>query len=107
MIFLDPETDRSYNYTQVRNASLDFGKGLKAVWEWKKGDVLALFTPNCIDTPIITWGTLWYVENLNLRAVYLLRVLDLRVIFAETVSALCTSRADFKHRRYVSSLAVY
>lgn len=61
MIFVDPETDRSYNYTQVRKASLDFGKGLKAVWEWKKGDVLALFTPNCIDTPIITWGTLWYV----------------------------------------------
>jgi 4-coumarate--CoA ligase len=38
---------------------LDFGKGLKAIWEWKKGDVLALYTPNCIDTPAIMWGCLW------------------------------------------------
>lgn len=60
VIFLDPETNRSYNYTQVRSAALDFAKGLKAVWEWKKGDVLALFTPNSIDTPVVTWGTLWY-----------------------------------------------
>lgn len=26
---------------------------------WKKGDVLALFTPNSIDTPVVTWGTHW------------------------------------------------
>jgi acyl-CoA synthetase (AMP-forming)/AMP-acid ligase II len=59
VIYLDPDTNRSYTYAQVRNAALDFGKGLKANWEWKKGDVLALFTPNCIDTPAITWGTHW------------------------------------------------
>lgn len=38
---------------------MDFGKGLKAVWEWRKGHVLGLYLPNCIDTPAITWGTLW------------------------------------------------
>jgi 4-coumarate--CoA ligase len=38
---------------------MDFGKGLRAVWDWKKGDVLALYSPNCIDTPPIMWGTLW------------------------------------------------
>lgn len=38
---------------------MDFGKGLKAVWEWRKGDVLGLYLPNCIDTPAITWGTHW------------------------------------------------
>lgn len=32
---------------------------MKAVFDWKKGDVLALFTPNSIDTPVVTWGTLW------------------------------------------------
>ncbi|KAF4614402.1 hypothetical protein G7Y89_g15334 [Cudoniella acicularis] len=59
LIYIDSDTNRSYTYAQVRNAALDFGKALKANWEWKKGDVLALFTPNCIDTPAIMWGTHW------------------------------------------------
>ena len=29
------------------------------MWEWRKGEVLGLYLPNCIDTPAITWGTLW------------------------------------------------
>ena len=29
------------------------------MWEWKKGDVLGLYTPNCIDTPSIIWGCHW------------------------------------------------
>lgn len=32
---------------------------MKGLWDWQKGDVLALYTPNCIDTPAITWGTHW------------------------------------------------
>lgn len=36
-----------------------FGKGLRALWDWQKGDVLALYSPNCIDTPAIMWGTIW------------------------------------------------
>lgn len=59
MIYLDPDTNRRYTYAEVRNTALDFAKGLKSVWEWKKGDVLGFFTPNCIDTPAIMWGTLW------------------------------------------------
>ena len=75
MIYTDPDTSRSYTYVcillilsnirpnnaqaQVRSTAIDFGKGLKALWEWKKGDVLALYTPNCIDTPAIIWGTHW------------------------------------------------
>jgi 4-coumarate--CoA ligase len=43
----------------VRSTALDFGKGLKSLWDWKKGDVLALYTPNCIDTPALIWGTHW------------------------------------------------
>lgn len=58
-IFLDPYTRRSYTYKQVRETATDFGKGLKALWDWRKGDVLSLFTPNCIDTPAITWGAHW------------------------------------------------
>lgn len=59
MIYVDPETKRSYTFAQVKKTAIEFGKGLKALWEWKKGDVLALYTPNSIDTPVVTWGTHW------------------------------------------------
>ncbi|KAL8840440.1 MAG: hypothetical protein Q9170_001316 [Blastenia crenularia] len=59
VIYLDPETSRSYTFAQVRSTAIDFGKGLKSVWEWQKGDVLALFTPNSIDTPAVIWGCQW------------------------------------------------
>lgn len=53
------QNSRSYTYSQVRDAAIEFGTGLKATWDWKKGDVLALYTPNCIDTPAVTFGTHW------------------------------------------------
>ncbi|KAJ5232556.1 hypothetical protein N7468_005512 [Penicillium chermesinum] len=59
IIYQDAETKRYYTWQSLRDASLDFGKGLRSVYEWKKGDVLALFTPNSIDTPVLTWGTMW------------------------------------------------
>lgn len=59
MIYRDAETDRFYSYAQVKSTAIEFGKGLKSVWEWQKGDVLALFTPNCIDTPPVIWGCHW------------------------------------------------
>ncbi|CAN9410606.1 unnamed protein product [Alternaria alternata] len=59
VIYFDPYTKRSYTYAQVRDTAITFGKGLKSLWEWQKGDVLALYTPNCIDTPAITWGCHW------------------------------------------------
>ncbi|KIW03402.1 uncharacterized protein PV09_05607 [Verruconis gallopava] len=59
VIYRDAESDRVYTFSQVKDTALDFGKGLKAVWEWRKGDVLGLYLPNCIDTPAITMGTHW------------------------------------------------
>lgn len=59
MIYVDPATNRSYTYAQTKQTAIDFGKGLKGLWDWQKGDVLALYTPNCIDTPAVTWGTHW------------------------------------------------
>ena len=59
VIYRDAETGRSYTFAQVKSTAIEFGTGLKARWEWKKGDVLALFTPNCIDTPPVIWGALW------------------------------------------------
>lgn len=43
------DTGRSYSWANLRSASIEFGRGLQAVWEWKKGDVLAFYTPNSID----------------------------------------------------------
>lgn len=59
MIYQDADTGRKYTYEDVKRTALDFGKGLKAVWDWHKGDVLLLFTGNCVDTPAITLGALW------------------------------------------------
>lgn len=56
VIYQDPYTQRSYTYAQVKQAASDFGKGLKSLWDWQKGDVLGFFTPNCVDTPAVTWG---------------------------------------------------
>jgi 4-coumarate--CoA ligase len=59
VIYLDADTGHSYTYAQVRSTAIRFGKGLKADWNWQKGDVLALFSPNSIDYPAVTWGCLW------------------------------------------------
>ncbi|KAI9796146.1 MAG: hypothetical protein M1833_006484 [Piccolia ochrophora] len=58
-IYIDPDTNRSYTYDAVRSTAVEFGKGLKNLWDWQKGEVLALFTPNSIDTPAIIWGCHW------------------------------------------------
>ncbi|ROW16162.1 hypothetical protein VPNG_01860 [Cytospora leucostoma] len=50
---------RSYTLAQLRDAAIEFGKGLKALWGWKRGDVLAFYTPNDVDTPALTCGVLW------------------------------------------------
>ncbi|KAK0632259.1 hypothetical protein B0T14DRAFT_417267 [Immersiella caudata] len=58
-IFTSGETGRTYSWAGLRSASVEFGKGLQALWHWKKGDIIALYTPNSIDTPIVTLGALW------------------------------------------------
>jgi 4-coumarate--CoA ligase len=48
-ILISADTGRSYTWNYVRLASAEFGKGLVTSWQWKKGDVLAFYTPNSID----------------------------------------------------------
>ncbi|EEH04398.1 phenylacetyl-CoA ligase [Histoplasma capsulatum G186AR] len=55
----DADTLRSYTYSQVKSTALDFGMGLKATWDWQKGDVLAIISPNNIDMPPVMWGAHW------------------------------------------------
>ena len=56
VIFHDPYGSRSYTYGQTKQVASDFGKGLRGLWDWEKGDVLGVYSPNCIDTPAVTWG---------------------------------------------------
>ncbi|OAA67279.1 phenylacetyl-ligase [Niveomyces insectorum RCEF 264] len=58
-IFTDGDTDRSYSFGELRSASLAFGQGLQAAWHWQRGDVVAFYTPNSVDTPAATLGVLW------------------------------------------------
>lgn len=50
---------RSYTYSAVKQSAEWFGNGLIARWSWQTGDVLTIFSPNSIDTPIIVYGTIW------------------------------------------------
>ncbi|EXJ79122.1 hypothetical protein A1O3_08623 [Capronia epimyces CBS 606.96] len=60
IIFQDADNlDRQYTYTQLRQLSIDFGKGLKSNHGFRKGDVLGLFVPNDIEVPPVVLGTLW------------------------------------------------
>ncbi|KAI5302495.1 hypothetical protein KEM56_000651, partial [Ascosphaera pollenicola] len=59
IIFQDSKTGRSYSRAQLASVASDFGKGLKAVWNWQKGDVLAVMSPNDIDVPPAVWGAFW------------------------------------------------
>ncbi|KAL4888955.1 hypothetical protein BDV59DRAFT_187603 [Aspergillus ambiguus] len=59
IIYRDADTQRYYTYKTLKDTALEFGKGLKATYDWRKGDVLALYTPNSIDTPVVMWGTHW------------------------------------------------
>ena len=55
-MYKDPYSGRTYTYKTLKTACQDFGKGLRSQWDWEKGDVLGMYTPNSIDTPVITWG---------------------------------------------------
>lgn len=58
-LLIDGETDKSYTYTDLKHLSCTFGAGLRHLYAWRKGDVLAFYTPNSIDTPVVNLGLHW------------------------------------------------
>lgn len=58
-IFTDGQTGRTLTFAALRSTAVSFGKGLKALWRWRRGDVIALYTPNHIDVPVVISGALW------------------------------------------------
>lgn len=47
---------RSYTFANVRELATSFGEGLQNLWDWQKGDVLAVYAPNDIDIGPIIYG---------------------------------------------------
>ena len=57
VIYRAVNSDRHYTFSDVKSAATAFGEGLRNLWDWEKGDVLALFAPNDIDIGPIIYGT--------------------------------------------------
>lgn len=58
VLFTDAATGRNYTYADIRKLALNFGQSLRQRWNWQKGDILVVLSPNSIDLPPIIWGTL-------------------------------------------------
>ncbi|PHH87828.1 hypothetical protein CDD83_8362 [Cordyceps sp. RAO-2017] len=60
-LFADSEApaQRSYTFARVKELSVALGKGLKHRLGWSKGDTMALYSPNDIDTPVVGLGVHW------------------------------------------------
>lgn len=37
VILRDANTGRKYTWLETKNTAIEFGKGLKGAWEWRKG----------------------------------------------------------------------
>ncbi|KAI9890441.1 MAG: hypothetical protein M1814_003925 [Vezdaea aestivalis] len=59
VIYVDSVTNRSYTFSELQTVSAAFGAGLRALWDWKKSEVLAVYSPNSIDTAPVSFGCLW------------------------------------------------
>ncbi|KAL4791399.1 putative phenylacetyl-CoA ligase [Aspergillus venezuelensis] len=56
VIFQDGLSKSTYTYHDLKTDSARLGSALQTQWNFKKGDVLALMSPNSIETPAVTWG---------------------------------------------------
>ncbi|RPB24873.1 acetyl-CoA synthetase-like protein [Terfezia boudieri ATCC MYA-4762] len=57
--FICANTKCTITIGQARDQSQRFGVGLKSLWEWRKGDVMAIFSTNHIEYAIVCWGVHW------------------------------------------------
>ncbi|KAI2629024.1 hypothetical protein GGS21DRAFT_234878 [Xylaria nigripes] len=55
-IYIDADTKRSYTWLQAKNTAIEFGRGLRSQWGFKRGDTLGFYTPNNIDFAPVFFG---------------------------------------------------
>lgn len=58
-LLVEADTGLSYSYADIKELSIGFGQGLVHSLSWRKGHVLAFYTPNCVETPIVNLGLHW------------------------------------------------
>ncbi|KAI8632316.1 hypothetical protein F5Y19DRAFT_420605 [Xylariaceae sp. FL1651] len=58
-IYIEVDTKRSYTWSQTKTTAIEFGRGLRSQWGFKKGDVLGFFTPNSVDYAPVFFGVLY------------------------------------------------
>lgn len=52
--------NRSFTHKTLHDTAIAFGRDvLRAQWGWQRGDVIAFYTPNDVDTAVLTCGSLW------------------------------------------------
>ena len=49
-------SSRAYTFKDVRSLATSFGEGLQNLWDWQKGEVLAIYAPNDIDIGPLIYG---------------------------------------------------
>jgi 4-coumarate--CoA ligase len=59
VLFVDPDVSSQYTFQDLKSTGAAFGNALRTSWNWKKGEVIAWFTPNCVDTPALIFGAQW------------------------------------------------
>lgn len=58
VLFRHPSSNRHFTFTSLKSTAQQFSQTLTTTFQFKKGDVLALFTTNSIDVPFLTFGPL-------------------------------------------------
>ncbi|KAE8331413.1 putative phenylacetyl-CoA ligase [Aspergillus sergii] len=56
VIFQSASSNKSYTYNDVKFQAGQFGSAVRSTWNWSKGDVLVLMSPNSIEMPSVVWG---------------------------------------------------
>ncbi|KIW30608.1 uncharacterized protein PV07_06341 [Cladophialophora immunda] len=59
VVYVDVAAQQQHTLRDVRDAARRFGQGVQSQWNWRKGDVMAVFTPNSAEIAPVTFGTLW------------------------------------------------
>ncbi|CAG8524389.1 8634_t:CDS:10, partial [Scutellospora calospora] len=58
VVYVDGVTNKSYTFGEFKCESAKFAAGLQDKIGFKRGDVLAIFSPNQVDYPIVLLGTI-------------------------------------------------
>ncbi|KIV78442.1 hypothetical protein PV11_10162 [Exophiala sideris] len=59
VVLVDVSAQKQHTFQDVRRTAERFGRGLRHHWNWQKGDVMAISSPNSVDIASVTFGSQW------------------------------------------------